>query len=159
MIGAWLLPRLRGPRNSRTIRDRGSGALIFATIWVSIIVTFSLSSADITPLPDWVFYIGIVMMVSGIILRQWAIAVLGKFFSLTVMVQTDHKVIDKGPYRILRHPSYTGALLTLLGLTLALETWGATLLLGLSSESRSVTEYTSRKKLWQASLEMHTRAT
>jgi protein-S-isoprenylcysteine O-methyltransferase Ste14 len=104
--------------------------LIFATIWISIIITFSLSSADVTPLPDWAFYLGIIMMVTGIIVRQWAIAVLGKFFSLTVMVQTDHKVIDKGPYRLLRHPSYTGALFTLLGLTLALETWAATVLLG-----------------------------
>jgi protein-S-isoprenylcysteine O-methyltransferase Ste14 len=126
-----MLPRLRGPQSPRTVQDRGSAALIFGTVWVSVIVTFALSSADITPLPDWVFYVGILMMLVGIFVRQWAIAVLGRFFSLTVRVQTDHLVVDKGPYRMVRHPSYTGAILSLLGLTLALETWAATLLLGL----------------------------
>ena len=70
-------------------------------------------------------------MFVGIAVRQWAIAVLGRFFSLSVQIQTDHRVIDKGPYRLVRHPSYTGVLLSLLGLTLALKTWGATLLLGM----------------------------
>jgi protein-S-isoprenylcysteine O-methyltransferase Ste14 len=130
VIGAWMIPRLRGPRSPGTVQDRGSGGLIFGTVFFSIFVAFALSSADITPLPDWVFYPGIVMMLVGIVVRQWAIAVLGRFFSLTVRVQTDHRVVDKGPYRLLRHPSYTGAILSLLGLTLALETWAATLVLG-----------------------------
>jgi protein-S-isoprenylcysteine O-methyltransferase Ste14 len=104
--------------------------LIFGTVFVSIFVAFVLSSADITPLPDWLFYPGIVMMLAGIVVRQWAITVLGRFFSLTVRIQTNHRVVDKGPYRLVRHPSYTGAILSLLGLTLALETWAATLVLG-----------------------------
>ncbi len=69
------------------------------------------------------------MVLAGIAVRQWAIAVLGRFFSLAVRVQADHQVVDKGPYRLVRHPSYTGAILSLLGLALSLETWGATLLL------------------------------
>lgn len=131
IVGAWIIPRFRTPRSTRTVRDRGSGALIILTIFISITVAFSFSNAGITSLPDWIFYVGIGTMFVGIAVRQWAIAVLGRFFSLSVQIQTDHRVIDKGPYRLVRHPSYTGVLLSLLGLTLALKTWGATLLLGM----------------------------
>ena len=131
IVGAWIIPRFRNPRSTRIVRDRGSGALIILTIFISITVTFSFSNVGITPLPDPIFYAGIGMIIVGIAVRQWAIAVLGRFFSLSVQIQTDHHVVDRGPYRLVRHPSYTGALLSLLGLTLALKTWGATLLLGI----------------------------
>ncbi len=128
-LGAWIIPRLRGSVRVRTTRDRGSGLLIIFTVLIAIGVAFAFSSADITPLPDWVFYLGIAMVLMRIAVRQWAIAVLGRFFSLAVRVQADHRIVDKGPYRLVRHPSYTGAILSLLGLSLTLETWGATLLL------------------------------
>lgn len=128
VLGAWVRPRFRS-FSSKTIRDRGSGALIIIAVFVSIAVAFSFSNAGFTPLPDWVFYLGISMMVLGIGVRQWAIAVLGRFFSLDVRVQADHRVVDKGPYGLVRHPAYTGAILTLLGMSFALKTWGATIVL------------------------------
>jgi protein-S-isoprenylcysteine O-methyltransferase Ste14 len=39
------------------------------------------------------------------------------------VIQTDHQVVDTGPYRLIRHPSYTGLLLAELGLGIALGTW------------------------------------
>ncbi|TMI39062.1 isoprenylcysteine carboxylmethyltransferase family protein, partial [Candidatus Bathyarchaeota archaeon] len=80
-------------------------------------------------LPDWVFYPGIFLMLLGIVIRQYAIAVLGRFFSLTVRVAEDHKVVDRGPYKLVRHPSYTGVLVTFLGLGLAVQSWAAILTL------------------------------
>jgi protein-S-isoprenylcysteine O-methyltransferase Ste14 len=70
-------------------------------------------------------------MVVGIAFRQWAIAVLGRFFSAAVRVQQDQTVVDTGPYRYVRHPSYTGALLIFVGLGLALQSWGAILVLAM----------------------------
>ncbi len=110
-------------------RDRGSGALIIFTVFVSIILALSLGYAGVGPLPDWIFYPGIFLMLLGVFVRQWAIAVLGRFFSLTVRVAEDHRVIDKGPYRLVRHPSYTGALITFIGLSLAVQSLGALLVL------------------------------
>jgi protein-S-isoprenylcysteine O-methyltransferase Ste14 len=95
---------------------------------MSIIITFSFAASGVAMLPNWVFYPGIVMVL-GIVLRQWSIAVLGSFFSNMVGVQTGQKVADKGPYHLVRHPAYTGGLLTLVGLGLALQSWGAVLLL------------------------------
>src|SRR6266550_1794979 len=129
LFGAVLVPRLRRRGATRVKRDRGSGALIIFTVFVSIILALSLGYAGVGPLPDWIFYPGIFLMLLGVFVRQWAIAVLGRFFSLTVRVAEDHRVIDKGPYRLVRHPSYTGALITFIGLSLAVQSLGALLVL------------------------------
>ena len=68
-------------------------------------------------------------MFLGVLVRQYAIAILGRFFSLTVQISEDHKVVEKGPYRLIRHPSYTGILITFMGLGLAVQSWGAVLVL------------------------------
>jgi protein-S-isoprenylcysteine O-methyltransferase Ste14 len=80
-------------------------------------------------LPDWSFYPGVVLMVIGILFRQWAIFILGHFFTFTVSVQKNHAVVDHGPYGLVRHPSYLGLLLIILGTGLALRTWGGILVL------------------------------
>jgi protein-S-isoprenylcysteine O-methyltransferase len=55
----------------------------------------------------------------GVGLRQWAIRTLGYFFVGYVTVQPDHRVVQSGPYRCVRHPSYTGLWLQFVGLGLA----------------------------------------
>lgn len=57
----------------------------------------------------------------GIGFRLWAIHTLGRFFRGVVHVQADHEVVRDGPYRVLRHPSYTGALVAVLGLGLTFQ--------------------------------------
>jgi protein-S-isoprenylcysteine O-methyltransferase len=58
---------------------------------------------------------GLALMVSGLLLRWWSVVHLGRFFTVNVAVADDHCVIVTGPYRVIRHPSYTGMLLTCLG--------------------------------------------
>lgn len=67
--------------------------------------------------------VGEAIFIAGLALRFWAVLTLGRFFKVTVSIQERHTVVRSGPYRLLRHPSYTGLLLILLGLGLALETW------------------------------------
>ena len=62
-------------------------------------------------------------MWSGIGIRQWAIAVLGRFFTVDVRVQPGQTVVDWGPYRWVRHPSYSGMIITFVGMGLALGNW------------------------------------
>ncbi len=129
LFGAVLVPRLRGRGETRVRRDRGSGALIIFTVFISSGLALSFGYAGVFVLPDWVFYPGIFLMLLGVLVRQWAIAVLGRFFSLTVRVATDHRVVTRGPYRLVRHPSYTGVLITFIGLGLAVQSLGGLLVL------------------------------
>ncbi len=67
----------------------------------------------------------IILMIIGIFIRQWSINELGVFFSVDVGTQKGQKVVQKGPYKLVRHPSYTGLLLTLIGIGLALQSLGS----------------------------------
>lgn len=69
------------------------------------------------------FAIGCTGMLSGIVLRIRSVQVLDRFFTIHVAIHDDHELIRHGPYRCLRHPSYTGALCTFLCFPLALGTW------------------------------------
>jgi protein-S-isoprenylcysteine O-methyltransferase len=73
--------------------------------------------------------IGEIVAVAGITLRIWAILTLDQFFTFVVGISADHRVVERGPYRLLRHPGYAGALLTLLGVGIALRNWLALILI------------------------------
>src|SRR5690349_11491363 len=64
------------------------------------------------------------MIVGGVALWAWCFRTLGHYFTLTVQTSADQPVITAGPYRVLRHPSYAGLLLALLGVaTVAMRNW------------------------------------
>ena len=66
---------------------------------------------------------GIALMVAGICVRWLAIYTLGKYFTRKVTILDDHRVVQSGLYKYLRHPSYSGFLLGNLGLGLAFSNW------------------------------------
>jgi len=129
VMGGVILPRLHRRGTEITKKDKGSSQLISLGNFVSVVIVFSFALSGTAMWPSWVYYPGILLMVLGIVLRQWSMAVLGSFFSGTVGVQEGQKVVDKGPYRLVRHPSYTGGLLIFVGMGLALQSWGAVLLI------------------------------
>ncbi|MGA2680191.1 MAG: isoprenylcysteine carboxylmethyltransferase family protein [Candidatus Bathyarchaeia archaeon] len=121
--------RSKGTKTAKTREDKGSGLLIYLSLFVSIIVAFQFAGANIMPLPDWVFIVGICLMMLGIFVREWAVTTLRGFFLFTVGVRQNHKVIENGPYRLVRHPAYSGSILTMIGLGLATQSAVAVLIL------------------------------
>ena len=73
------------------------------------------------PQPEWVVLIGYILMISGYLGLTWAQSV-NRHFETTVRIQTDrdHKVIDTGPYAIIRHPGYATAIVLVFGMALSL---------------------------------------
>jgi len=57
-------------------------------------------------------FVGLVMMISGTLIRVTTFRYLGKFFRFEASIQRDHELITGGPYSIVRHPSYTGMLIS-----------------------------------------------
>lgn len=101
-------------------RDRGSAGILIALMFVAIIGSGLASQQKLELLPNSVFYAGISVMAVGIVVRTWAISHLGRYFSPVVRTSADHQIIRTGPYRRVRHPSYTGMVLAILGYSIAL---------------------------------------
>ncbi len=74
----------------------------------------------------WLFALGVVIGWPGLLLRWWSFVSLGKYFTVVVKTSEDQPVVERGPYRVLRHPSYTGLLLAFAGGGLMLGNWVST---------------------------------
>ena len=107
--------------------DRGTLVWVWAVTGGSLVIGISLAFAvpwARLPGEPWLArVVGSLVALSGIALREWAILTLGRLFTQSVMVRERHVVVASGPYRVLRHPAYTGTLLTLVGLMLTLDNW------------------------------------
>ena len=116
-----LLTELRILTRYKTDRkDKGSFVLIIFGIFILLIATITLSYTNIGGINNSVSYLGMALIIIGFILRQYSIKILGRFFIPTVSKQKSQRIIQTGPYRYIRHPSYTGLILELVGLSLAL---------------------------------------
>lgn len=94
--------------------------LIVCGILLGLLLGAKVPASTIDLAPDILFWSGMLLLYAGIALRFYAIAVLGVFFTTTVAIAPEQPVIEAGPYRLIRHPSYTGLLMILLGLGLNL---------------------------------------
>ena len=121
--------RLRTAVNRQGVRsDRGSFFVIYISIVAAMLGGFALAGVHGAAIraARWpIFVVGVALMATGIAIRQWAILLLGKLFTTDVRVHSDQQVIDSGPYRWVRHPSYTGLLMIFAGIGLALGNWAA----------------------------------
>jgi protein-S-isoprenylcysteine O-methyltransferase Ste14 len=72
------------------------------------------------------FALGVLLGWAGALLRWWSFVSLGRYFTVVVVTSADQPVIDRGPYRVLRHPSYTGLLLMFAGVGLMTGNWLST---------------------------------
>ena len=99
---------------------RGISAQLAIEVLLAVAVAWFATPLAV-PGSGWVALIlGILVMCAGVAIRLWAVVALGHFFRPMVVLQTDHRVITDGPYRLVRHPSYTGMLLVQAGFGIAL---------------------------------------
>ena len=116
---------------SAQAEDRGSLRLLWVGIGVGVgcAVAAKWVPAGLPLLPGLVQALALVLLVAGLIIRWVAIFTLGRFFTVDVAIHADHQLVERGLYRLVRHPSYTGLLLAFLGLGLSFANWLSLLLL------------------------------
>jgi protein-S-isoprenylcysteine O-methyltransferase Ste14 len=127
ILGAWvafeviMTIRQRWLVKGRPPHDP-SGYVLWVALTGSVIAAVSIGRADPLPWPGgrvWPVVAGLTLICVGIGLRAWSIATLGRFFQYRIEVQPGHRVVSEGPYRYVRHPSYSGIVLVLIGVALA----------------------------------------
>ncbi|MEC9073379.1 MAG: isoprenylcysteine carboxylmethyltransferase family protein [Myxococcota bacterium] len=128
-----LQPAYKPFEGSRTPEDKGTAAQILWSIQICQVAAFL--EAVLLRWPesfqwDAVASVAVFLMAVGLWIRTWAIRTLGRFFTWNVTVQEGQRVIREGPYRWVRHPSYTGAFLTYFSTILLFHSWWS---LGLAS--------------------------
>jgi len=112
-----------------TVRDAGSRYAIYGFAGGGLALAFwvasGLPSATMAAARGGVFALGLAVTLCGTAIRWYAVRTLGDAFHGTVNVREDQRVVDAGPYRWVRHPSYTGGTAMFLGFGLALTNWAS----------------------------------
>src|SRR5216110_3322720 len=125
----------RSRSKTGTKQDRSTLGMIWVMIALSIAAgIFVASSPFLWTAGVWMFELpagpavavaAVVLFAAGLILRWWAIVTLGRLFTVDVTIEKDHELVERGPFRWVRHPSYTGVLLAFVGWSLTLWNWVA----------------------------------
>jgi len=104
--------------------DRGTKRILVVSAAAALLLgVLAARRAPSLELPGsgWAWFaLGLALVWAGFGLRIWAIATLGRFFRRVVVVQDEHVVVQTGPYRLIRHPAYTGNLVMYAGIGFAL---------------------------------------
>jgi protein-S-isoprenylcysteine O-methyltransferase len=133
VLEIWVFARDRKVARGEK-QDRGSIYAVIGIIMLGLAAifntAFTLRFAQMHLPYAAIYSAALLFMWAGLILRFWAVRTLGRFFRTTVFLQDEHRLITSGPYRLLRHPSYTGAVLVIAGVGLAMANW-LSLLIGL----------------------------
>ncbi len=117
--------RIRGARSTERL-EPASSRVLRAALFLVAIVLFSWHTIPVRwlriglwPQSYTVYNIGIAMTAAGIAFAVWARVHLGVNWSRSVTLRQNHELITSGPYRLVRHPIYTGLLFGLAGTVLA----------------------------------------
>jgi protein-S-isoprenylcysteine O-methyltransferase Ste14 len=118
--------RDRQSRGAATRQDRGTRLVIGLGAYLGI--TAGLAIAREPRLRDlannwWTLGLGLAVVLAGAGLRDWAILSLGHYFRRQVTIEQGQRIVRRGPYRVLRHPSYAGLLLIFAGFGLTFGSW------------------------------------
>ena len=122
--------RIRTGREAKSFErgqfDQRSTAYIGIAYLISVLVLLSswlFNGFGVVTFATWVGWLGIVVALTGVLLRWWANRVLGAFYTRTLKVTENQTIIREGPYRVIRHPGYLGSILMWSGVAAATANW------------------------------------
>jgi protein-S-isoprenylcysteine O-methyltransferase Ste14 len=118
-------------------KDSGSLAVILGGMWVALLLAYPLAFVKAWAFPQsWqlpLFVVGVLMIFLGSLLRRYCFRTLGEYFTGDVKARPNQPVIKSGPYRLVRHPSYTAGMIMFIGIGLALGNWVSFVLLTIAT--------------------------
>jgi len=128
-VVVWLLGAVS---TKRTIYRESSAER--ARYWLVLVIGYFLviKSSSLPPPFDWLVvrhttssaWVGAFLCVSGLVFAIWARLILGRNWSGVITLKEGHELIERGPYRVARHPIYTGILAMFAGTAIAIGYFG-----------------------------------
>lgn len=126
MLASLFQPNYNPFKRSPSSADKGTANQIIWSIYFTQL--FVLIEAAYFRYPESISWgalttFALILMVSGLAIRTWAVFTLGKYFTWHISTQENQPIIKAGPYAFVRHPGYFGAFLTYASTALFLKTW------------------------------------
>lgn len=132
LMGFWFASEiyfaiaLKSKKNEEKKSDKSTLSILWIvislSIFISIFFSFSTTKFRIAN-SEWIQYLGLFLICTGILFRFVIVKSLGKFFTVDVTIRAEHQLKKDGFYAIIRHPSYFLSLITFLGLGIFLNNW------------------------------------
>ena len=121
-------------RSGSTAQKRDAGSVVWTNVVsyssAALGVTVGLAGpGSIEPTRLFFPWLGVGLMLSGMAIRWTAILTLRRFFTVDVAIHSDQRIVQTGLYRVIRHPSYTGMIISFVGLGIAFDNWISILLI------------------------------
>ncbi len=108
-------------------KDSGSLKVIMGGMWTALLIAYPLAFVKAWSFPQNLrtplFVAGVLTILFGSLLRRYCFRTLGEYFTGDVKARADQPVISSGPYRLVRHPSYSAGMMMFIGIGLALGSW------------------------------------
>jgi protein-S-isoprenylcysteine O-methyltransferase Ste14 len=124
---------VRKAQKDQTKSDSKSLKVIMFGQGIAFFASFALSGISALQFPPAFrfssFYLGLALLIVGSLFRRHCFRMLGASFTGDVRASTDQKVVDRGAYRVLRHPAYTAGIILNTAVGVGLGSWFATLLM------------------------------
>lgn len=105
--------------------DQGTAILVAASYPIGIFLPLILNYFSIGRFPGAaaVSVVGLGVMVLGLAIRFWSMRTLGRFYTHRLTTLEGQKIVQTGPYCLVRHPGYLGTLLVWIGLPTSQANW------------------------------------
>jgi protein-S-isoprenylcysteine O-methyltransferase Ste14 len=138
LLALWLLSEVLISFRRRAAKVRRRKERLGSVVWIWLVVALSIIAANTVLFLIQVRFpgrssiytaIAAMLILAGLGIRWWAIVTLGRFFSVDIALQEQHRIVQEGPYRWVRHPAYTGLLIIFLGMGIAFRNWVSLILI------------------------------
>jgi len=130
-VSIWVIASVWSGRTKSSVRTLDSWEyrlpILLGSIFLMPPVERLLGAEQLYRLGNAGTYVAAIVVALGLSFTWWARIHLGRFWSNAITHKEDHRVIDTGPYGIVRHPIYTGQIIGLLATGIAIGNWAAML--------------------------------
>jgi protein-S-isoprenylcysteine O-methyltransferase Ste14 len=107
--------------------DAGSSPVLWISGVVSLLLVIAAPILNSNTIGNWnnanIGWLGLIIMVGGLVIRYWAAKTLGKFYTRTLQIVEGQAIVNQAPYNLIRHPGYLGTLMLEVGAGIAMTNW------------------------------------